>query len=51
VISVVPLIVQNVVDISTLVIGGTSIIIVVSVVIDTNRQLSGQLSMRKYDIV
>lgn len=48
-IAVLPLITQKLANISTLVIGGTSILIVVSVIIETNRQLASQLSMRRYD--
>jgi len=51
VIAVLPLAMQGFVEIPTLVIGGTSVLIVVSVVIETSRQLSSQLSMRRYDSV
>lgn len=50
-IAVLPIVVQSITDISTLVLGGTSLLIVVSVVIETSRQLSSQLIMRKYDTV
>lgn len=50
-IAVLPNILKTTTGIATLVIGGTSILIVVSVVIETSRQLSGQLSMRRYDTV
>lgn len=50
-IAILPIIVQEVTDVSTLVLGGTSILIVVSVVIETYRQLSSQLVMRRYDQV
>lgn len=48
IIAVLPIILQQLSNIPTLVIGGTSILIVVSVVIDTSRQLASQLSMRRY---
>jgi len=51
VIAILPNILKTTTGISTLVIGGTSILIVVSVVIETSRQLSGQLSMRRYDTI
>jgi preprotein translocase subunit SecY len=50
-IAVLPIVVQSITDITTLVLGGTSILIVVSVVIETSRQLSSQLIMRKYDTI
>ena len=51
VIAILPNILKSTTGIETLVIGGTSILIVVSVVIETSRQLSGQLSMRRYDTI
>ncbi|MDP3993292.1 MAG: preprotein translocase subunit SecY [bacterium] len=51
VIAILPNILSTTTGIQTLVIGGTSILIVVSVVIETSRQLSGQLSMRRYDTI
>ncbi|KKU42875.1 MAG: Protein translocase subunit SecY [Berkelbacteria bacterium GW2011_GWA2_46_7] len=50
-IAVLPNILKTTTGIETLVIGGTSILIVVSVIIETSRQLSGQLSMRRYDTI
>ncbi|MCR4277487.1 MAG: preprotein translocase subunit SecY [Candidatus Berkelbacteria bacterium] len=50
-IAILPNIMSSTTGIQTLVIGGTSILIVVSVVIETSRQLSGQLSMRRYDTI
>jgi len=50
-IAVLPLVMQGFVSIPTLVIGGTSVLIVVSVVIETAKQLAGQLSMRRYDTI
>ncbi len=50
-IAILPNILTSTTGIQTLVIGGTSILIVVSVVIETSRQLSGQLSMRRYDTI
>lgn len=48
-IAVLPLIVQQVTGTAQLVIGGTSILIVVSVIIDVIKQIEGQVSMREYD--
>ncbi len=48
-IAVLPILVENGLNIPSLVIGGTSILIVVSVVIDTSRQLASQISLRRYD--
>ncbi len=50
-IAVLPNILTTTTNIQTLVIDGISILIVVSVVIETSRQLSGQLSMRRYDTI
>lgn len=49
VIAVLPTILQGTLNMPSLVIGGTSVLIVVSVVIDTSRQLAGQISLRRYD--
>ena len=49
VIAVLPFIVQAVTKINTLVIGGTSVLIMVSVIIETMRQLQAQLLMRQYE--
>lgn len=49
VIAILPLIVQAATGVQSMVIGGTSILIVVSVVIDTIKQLEAQLTMREYD--
>ncbi len=48
-IAVMPSIVQGLTNIKTFVIGGTSILIVVSVVLETIRQIESQLSMRDYE--
>lgn len=48
-IAILPLLVQNLSGISTFSIGGTSILIVVSVVIETLKQIEGQLVMRDYE--
>ncbi|MBA7492618.1 Protein translocase subunit SecY [subsurface metagenome] len=47
-IAVLPFIIQAITKIPTLVIGGTGILIVVSVVLDTTRQIKSQLLMRSY---
>jgi preprotein translocase subunit SecY len=48
-IAVLPFIVQGLTNIQTLRIGGTSVLIVVSVVIETIKQIEGQLVMRDYE--
>lgn len=48
-IAVLPFIIQALTNIETLVIGGTGILIVVSVVIETMNQLQAQLTMHTYD--
>lgn len=48
-IAVLPFVVQAITDIKTLVLGGTGILIVVSVVLETLRQIKAQLVMRRYD--
>ncbi len=49
VIAILPLVVQAFTQIQTLAIGGTSLLIVVSVVIETFKQIDAQLSMRDYE--
>ncbi|MEI6835656.1 MAG: preprotein translocase subunit SecY [Candidatus Falkowbacteria bacterium] len=49
VIAVMPLVVKAFTGIQSLAIGGTSILIVVSVVIETVKQVQAQLTMREYD--
>lgn len=49
VIAVLPLLLQQFTGSTALVIGGTSILIVVSVVIETAKQIESQLTMREYD--
>ncbi len=48
-VAVLPNIVQSATNINTLVIGGTSLLIVVSVVIETVKQVESQLVMRNYE--
>ena len=48
-IAVLPFIIQWITKIQTLSIGGTSILIVVSVVIETIKQIEGQIIMRSYE--
>ncbi|MDD5589826.1 MAG: preprotein translocase subunit SecY [Candidatus Portnoybacteria bacterium] len=48
-IAVLPNIVQNITGITTFTIGGTSILIVVAVVLETIRQIDSQLTMREYE--
>ena len=48
-IAVMPYIVQNITGITTFTVGGTGILIVVSVVLETIRQIESQLVMRDYE--
>jgi len=48
-IAILPLIVRYFTDIQSLVIGGTSLLIVVAVVIETVKEVESQLTMREYD--
>jgi len=50
-IAVAPNILQSTTGIQTLVVGGTSILIVVSVIIETSRTIQSQMSMRRYDTI
>ncbi len=50
VVAVLPLVVQQMTGNANIVIGGTSILIVVSVVIETVKQIEAQLTMRQYDM-
>ncbi|MEX1052101.1 MAG: preprotein translocase subunit SecY [Patescibacteria group bacterium] len=49
IIAVLPIMLQGAFNVPTLVIGGTSVLIVVSVVIETSRQVGSQLLMRRYE--
>lgn len=48
-IAVLPLIVKGITGITSLQVGGTALLIVVSVVIETAKQVEGQLSLRAYE--
>jgi preprotein translocase subunit SecY len=48
-IAVLPFIVQAITNINTLVLGGTGILIIVSVILETSRQLNAMLATRSYD--
>ena len=48
-IAVLPLIVQAFTNVSSLTIGGTALLIVVSVVLETMKQIESQLTLREYD--
>ncbi len=48
-VAVIPTIVQNMTGITSFAVGGTSVLIVVSVVLETMRQVESQLTMRDYD--
>ncbi|MBI2451395.1 MAG: preprotein translocase subunit SecY [Parcubacteria group bacterium] len=50
-IAILPFIVQTFTKISTITIGGTSLLIVVSVVLETIKQIEAQMVMREYDTV
>lgn len=49
-IAVLPLLMQRVTGTSTLVVGGTSVLIVVSVIIETLTQIEAQLTMHEYEV-
>lgn len=49
VIAVMPFIIQSVTNINTLTLGGTGILIIVSVVIETMRQIQSQITMHTYE--
>jgi len=49
IIAILPLLMRYFTGIQSLAIGGTSLLIVVSVVIDTVKQIKSQLTMREYD--
>ncbi|MFA6250939.1 MAG: preprotein translocase subunit SecY [Candidatus Shapirobacteria bacterium] len=49
VIAVVPLIIQKITNVTTLTIGGTSILIVVSVIIELTRKIENVIQMHNYD--
>ena len=49
VIAVLPIIVQNIFKVTTFMIGGASVLIVVSVVLETVRQIEAQISMHEYE--
>ncbi|MFA5106823.1 MAG: preprotein translocase subunit SecY [Patescibacteria group bacterium] len=49
VIAILPFVMQAATGLSTLVVGGTSLLIVVSVVIETVKQINAQLQMRDYE--
>lgn len=48
-ISVLPLLVQSLLGVTTMTIGGTALLIVVSVVLETMKQIESQLTMREYE--
>jgi len=48
-IAVLPMIVQGATGVATLAIGGTAVLIVVSVVLETMKQVESQLVMRDYE--
>lgn len=50
IIAVLPLLIQALTGIATLSLGGTSLLIVVSVALETIRQIRAQLVMREYDV-
>ena len=50
IIAILPFIVQALTNINTLVLGGTGVLIMVSVIIETMRQIQAQLLMRQYEM-
>lgn len=48
-VAVLPYIIPRITDVTTLALGGTGILIVVSVILDTYRQIKAQIIMRNYD--
>jgi preprotein translocase subunit SecY len=48
-IAVAPFILQGATGVTALTIGGTSLLIVVSVVLETKKQIEAQLTMREYE--
>lgn len=48
-IAVLPIIMQNITNVQTLVLGGTGVLIIVSVTLDTMRQIKAQLITRRYE--
>ena len=49
IVAILPIIIQPLTGMTTLVVGGTSLLIVVAVVIETVKQIDSQLTMRDYD--
>ncbi|KKR84726.1 MAG: Protein translocase subunit SecY [Candidatus Uhrbacteria bacterium GW2011_GWA2_41_10] len=49
-IAVLPLVAQQITGNASLVIGGTSLLIVVNVVIESVKQIESQLTMREYEV-
>lgn len=49
IIAILPLVVRGITGLSTLTIGGTALLIVVSVVLETMKQIESQLTMREYE--
>jgi len=49
IIAILPFVIQSITNVSTLVLGGTGILIVVSVVIETMRQINSQFLMHSYE--
>lgn len=49
IIAILPFIVQSITHINTIVLGGTGILIIVSVVVETMRQINSQIVMHTYD--
>lgn len=49
IVAILPFVVQSLTNVTTLALGGTGILIVVSVVLDTQRQIRSQLLMRSYE--
>jgi preprotein translocase subunit SecY len=48
IIAILPVIMRDITGVSTLAIGGTAVLIVVSVILDILKKVEGQVSMRQY---
>ncbi len=48
-IAVLPMVVQNLTSVTSMAVGGTSLLIVISVVLETVRQIDSQMTMRDYE--
>ena len=49
IVAILPIIIQPLTNVTTMAVGGTSLLIVVAVVIESMKQIESQLVMRNYD--